>query len=146
MVEHVTPDPVRLDVVANKSDTGPVVMLNLNRYRAVASYEPEHPDHGADISGRDAYLRYGVVALAAIEHVGGVVLWAAGADEVVIGCDHDRYDVVVAVWYPSRGAFLKLAEYPGYMEAHAHRDAALEQATLLAVRGGAKPELGAAFS
>ena len=74
VVEHVTPDPVRLDVVANKSDTGPVVMLNLNRYRGVASYEPEHPDHGAEISGRDAYMRYGVVALAAIEHVGGVVL------------------------------------------------------------------------
>jgi hypothetical protein len=145
MIDHVTPDPIRLDAIANSSDAGPVVMLNLNRYREVANYEAGHPDHGSEISGRDAYLKYGLVALGAIGHVGGSILWAAGADEVVIGCEHDRYDEVVAVWYPSRTAFLGLASYPGYMEAHVHRDAAIEQATLLAIRGEAEPHLSSPF-
>ena len=141
MTEHVTPDPEHiLRAFAGAPDT-PVVMLNLNRYRDTAVYEPDHPFVSRGLSGREAYLHYGVVAQAAIAHVGGRILWAAEANEVVIGCDHDRYDEVVAVWYPSRAAFLDLPTYPGYDEAHVHREAAVEQATLLAVTGEADPVL-----
>ena len=42
---------------------GPVVMLNLNRYRERAEYG-EEPGGGetSDVSGREAYMRYGAVA------------------------------------------------------------------------------------
>lgn len=50
-----------------------------------------------------------------------------------MGCDHDGYDEVIAVWYPSRSAFLALMEVDGYLEATAHREAGLEQAALLAL-------------
>jgi len=56
------------------------------------------------------------------------------------------YDEVVAVWYPSRNAFLALAEFPGYMEAHVHRDAAIAQAALIATRGEAEPRLAQPFA
>ena len=145
MTEHVTPDPAHiLQAFAGAPDT-PVVMLNLNRYRDAAVYEPDHPFAQRGLSGREAYLHYGVVAQAAIAHVGGRILWAAEAHEGVIGCDHDRYDEVVAVWYPSRGAFLSLPTYPGYDEAHVHREAAVGQASLLAVDGGAAPVLRIPF-
>ncbi len=116
-VEHVTPTDDRLAVVLQRAggDDRPVVMLNLNRYRDRAAA------------------------------VGGKILWATDAHEVVIGCDHDRYDEVVAVWYPSRTAFLALADVPGYMEAHVHRDAAVEQATLLACTADAEPVLSNPF-
>jgi hypothetical protein len=71
---------------------------------------------------------------------------AADAGEVVIGCDHDRYDEIVAVWYPSREAFLGLASYPGYRDALAHRDAALEQAMVVVTRGDPEPRLSVSFS
>ena len=61
----------------------------------------------------EAYLRYGAVAMEAIAATGGQILWSTDAAEVVIGCDHDRYDEIVAEWYPSRAAFLGLAAYPG---------------------------------
>jgi uncharacterized protein (DUF1330 family) len=141
MTEHVTPD---LDqIVARFAAAGdtPVVMLNLNRYREVAQYPPDHAHASLGLDGRSAYLHYGVVAQSAIHHVGGHILWAADVGEVVIGCDHDAYDEVLAVWYPSRNAFLRLGEYPGYMDAHVHRDAALEQSTLLAVAGNTEPVL-----
>ena len=146
MTDHVTPTDERLaDVAATGADDdSPVVMLNLNRYHDRAHYPEGTPD--ADVSGREAYLRYGVVAYQAIQSVGGDILWATEAAETVIGCDHDVYDEVVAVWYPSRTAFLALAEYPGYMEAHVHREAALEQAALIATRGEAEPRLAQPFS
>ncbi len=145
MQGHVTPTDERLARTAaiGVEDPLPVVMLNLNRYRDRALYPDGTAD--ADVSGREAYLRYGIVAFAAIKSVGGAILWATDAAETVIGCDHDDYDEVVAVWYPSRAAFLGLAAYPGYLEAHAHRDAAIENATLIATRGEATPALTQPF-
>ena len=145
MHDHVTPTDERLSATAaiGHDDDSPVVMLNLNRYHDRAVYPAGTPD--SDVSGREAYLRYGVVAFAAIDSVGGKILWATDAAETVIGCDHDDYDEVVAVWYPSRNAFLGLAGYPGYMEAHLHRDAAIEQAMLIATQGEPNPGLTSPF-
>lgn len=135
-MEHVTPEMDRLALVAEADDGKPVVMLNLNRYREQAAYAD-----GREASGRDAYLAYAALAIPAIESVGGKVLWVAEGREVAIGCEHDAYDEVVAVWYPSRAAFLNLPSYPGYMEAHEHRDAGVEQAVLLACSAEAEPML-----
>jgi uncharacterized protein (DUF1330 family) len=113
----VDPTPEQLQEVVDHPSSGPVVMLNLNRYR-----------------DRDAYLQeYGLVALGAIESVGGRILWQSEVEQVVIGDDGDRYDEAIAVWYPSRSAFLKLMEFPGYLEAAERREATLDHATLLAI-------------
>jgi hypothetical protein len=147
MTDHVNPDMARIARDFPTGPDGPVVMLNLNRYRDRARYEPAPPDGvDGDVSGREAYLRYGIVAQQAVASIGGAILWATDAQGVVIGCDHDRYDEVLAVWYPSRTAFLRLAEFPGYVDALAHRDAALEQATLLACAGEPEPALRNPFA
>lgn len=135
-MDHVSPEGHRIAAVAKADDGKPVVMLNLNRYREQAAY----PD-GRDVSGREAYLAYAALAVPAIESVGGKVLWFAEAREVAIGCEHDAYDEVVAVWYPSRAAFLNLPSYPGYLEAHEHRDAGVEQAVVLACSAEVEPVL-----
>src|SRR6476660_8604780 len=146
MPAHVSPtDERRAEVAAvGAADDSPVVMLNLNRYRDRAEYPAGTPD--AEVSGREAYLRYGAVAYPAILSVGGEILWATDAAETVIGCDHAVYDEVVAVWYPTRNAFLGLAEWPGYMEAHVNRDAAIAQGALIATRGAAEPRLAQPFA
>lgn len=141
MIDHVSPDLDHITTVFAGCGDQPVVMLNLNRYRAVAEYPADHPFAARELDGRTAYLHYGIVAQAAIESVGGRILWAADAHEVVIGCDHDAYDEVVAVWYPSRSAFLHLTDHPGYLDALAHRDAGVAQATLLTVHGEPEPVL-----
>lgn len=148
MTDHVSPEDDRLAVVAANAaaDPSPVVMLNLNRYHERAQYPAGTTDVDTDVSGRAAYLRYGAVAYPAILSVGGDILWATDASEVVIGCDHDCYDEVVAVWYPSREAFLRLAEYPGYLEAHVHREAAIEQSALIATKGDTSKRLVSPFA
>ena len=97
--------------------TEPVLMLNLNRYR------PE--------KGRAAYGRYAQVALRVLDRVGGRVLWQSAAIGTVIGDDSDRYDDVIAVWYPSLAAFLELAGDSELHAARGHRAEGLERAALI---------------
>jgi uncharacterized protein (DUF1330 family) len=102
---------------------GPVVMLNLNRYR-----------------DREAYMRYGVVAAAVLERVGGRILWHADARLTVIGDEAERYDEVIAVWYPSLAAFSALATDSEILEARSHRLDGLERAALICCEPGISGE------
>jgi len=118
--------------IAGGDADGPLVMLNLNRYRERAAYEAEPPGGGSpDVSGREAYERYGVTALAVLTRLGGEVLWHAQATLPVVGDDSDRYDEVIAARYPSAEAFLALAMDPELGVALAHRDAGLERAAVI---------------
>ena len=112
----IEPTDAQIQDVLHDGRETPVVMINLNKYL-----------------DRDRYLQYGVVALAAVESVGGRVLWQSAVEQTVIGDQRDQYDEIIAVWYPSRSAFLGLMNHPGYLEAAEHRLASLEHATLLAI-------------
>jgi len=137
---HPSPSAAQLAAIKAHTPDGPIVALNLNRYRDRAVYPGGTP--GADVTGREAYARYGMVAYQAIRGVGGRILWATDARNVAIGCPHDTYDEVIAVWYPSRAAFLGLEAFPGYKEAFdVHRTAAMEHALLLLCDASAEPVL-----
>ncbi len=128
--------------LARSESDGPLVMLNLNRYRERAEYEAEPP--GAlpgDVSGQEAYLRYGAVATAVLERVGGRILWHTESKRTVIGDESDRYDEIIAVWYPSIAAFAALVGDPGIVDALAHRNAGLERAALICCDSGSEPVL-----
>jgi uncharacterized protein (DUF1330 family) len=138
------PSDAQLAELASHRPDGPIVALNLNRYRERAAYPPGTPD--ADVSGREAYLRYGIVALQAILSTGGRILWATEGRNVAIGSGDEMFHEVVAVWYPSRAAFLTLHHYPGYREAfELHRRASLECAVLLMCDGDPEPKLSTPY-
>jgi uncharacterized protein (DUF1330 family) len=141
----VEPDEQQFAEISQVAGTGsddPVVMLNLNRYRERAAYEGEVPGGlPLDVSGHEAYLRYGVVAVATLERVGGKVLWQADVKLTAVGDESDRWDEVVAVWYPSFAAFIALATDQAILEARAHRNAGLERAALIACAASAEPVL-----
>ena len=141
----VEPDERQLAEIAagaGDSDDRPVVMLNLNRYRERAAYDADPPGGGsAEVSGREAYARYGAVATAILERVGARILWYAQTGQTVIGDDGDRYDEVIAVWYPSRAAFVTLATAPEILAARADRNAGLVRATLICCESGDEPVL-----
>ena len=123
----VEPDEAQLkeiQALAGAPGDGPLVMLNLNRYR-----------------DRDAYLRYGAVATAVLERVGGRILWHTSAEGTVIGDESDLYDEVIAVWYPSAAAFVALATDPEILEARSDRTEGLERAALIRCDAGGEPAL-----
>jgi uncharacterized protein (DUF1330 family) len=113
-----------LQAIAGGPDDGPVVMLNHNRYREPA-----------------AYARYGEVAQRVLERVGGRVLWHAPVTGTVIGDGEERFDDVIAVWYPSAAAFLQLAGDPELLEARDHRLEGLERAAILRCGAADEPVL-----
>lgn len=113
----IEPDTQQMEDIVAKAggaEDGPVVMLNLNRYR-----------------DREAYGRYMTVAARVLDRVGGRVQWHAQAHETVIGTPTDQYDEVIAVWYPSRAAFVALATDAETVAAFEHRVAGLERAALI---------------
>jgi len=136
---HIDPGDDQISAMATSTAETPIVMVNLNRYRDRAVYDSPGPDD--DVSGRAAYLRYGAVALRAMGEVGARILFGVPTEAVFVGCGHDAYDEVVAVWYPNRAAFVEMTSLPWYRDALVHRNAALEHASILACTGPATPEL-----
>lgn len=125
-----TIDPTReqLARLADSNQTGPVVMVNLLRFKEVA----DGIDAADRISGFEAYGRYGAAVASHLERVGGRVLLTLAAEESVIGPDPGEWDLVIAVQYPSRAAFIKMVSDPEYLAIHAHREAAVADSRLIA--------------
>lgn len=124
-VEPTPEQLAELQAISGGPADGPLVMLNLNRYRDPA-----------------AYARYGEVAQRVLERVGGRILWHAPVTGTVIGEGEERFDDVIAVWYPSATAFLELVADPEILEARADRLEGLERAALLRCEGAPEPTLG----
>jgi uncharacterized protein (DUF1330 family) len=118
---------------AEGPDPSSIVMINLLRYRDEAAY-PEGFD-AAPCSGREAYARYGAVALPRIASVGGRILFMGAAEATVIGPSDECWDDAVLVEYPSRQSFLEMVSQPEYLAAAPHRTAALEDSRLIATGG-----------
>lgn len=146
MTSSPTPEQIQeVSAVAGTDADAPLVMLNLNRYRERAHYVAAPPGgESPDVSGREAYERYGAKALEVLAREGGEVLWATEATMTVIGDESDRWHEVIAVRYPSLQAFLGLALDPEIGVALAHREAGLERAALIRCNDGGQVPLGQA--
>ncbi len=91
----------------NELDEGPVVMLNLMRFR-------ERSLDG-DGSGWDAYKRYSALTVPMIKARGGTLIWTGDAKAMALGAhDRDQWDYVALVTYPSVAAFLDMMTSKDY--------------------------------
>ena len=132
-------DPTR-DQVRNLRDhggDGPVVMMNLLKFRETANYSP---DAGmASCSGKAAYDRYQhafTVAVGAISQA--EVLYDGPCEQVFIGqagTDATNWDKLLLVRYPSRQHFLAMMADDSYRDALVHRYAGLERTVLIQCAG-----------
>lgn len=122
----VQPTTEQLKRLTSSTDTQPVVMLNLLRFKD----EADGIDEG--MSGAEAYARYGAETEPFLQAVGGRVLMAVQPQQSVVGPIDGEWDLVILVEYPSRQKFMEMATNPEYIKVHAHREAALEDARLIA--------------
>lgn len=136
MNASVVPDEAQMRAMAESDHQGPIVMVNLLKYRERAAYEAGRPEAKENLSGREAYQRYGMVAIQHVTGLGGGVVWMGAQKFVFIGGPEQDWDEVVCVRYPSRAAFLKMIADPGYLAASYHRDAGLERTALLCCSAG----------
>jgi uncharacterized protein (DUF1330 family) len=135
-MSSIIPTQTQIQTMVEKGPEGPMVMVNLLKYRKKAAYEPDRAEAKDGLSGRDAYQRYGMVALQQVMKRGGSVVWGGSQKFVMIGDDANDWDEVVCVRYPSREAFLNMTQDPDYLAAHYHREAGLDRTVLLCCSAG----------
>jgi uncharacterized protein (DUF1330 family) len=121
----IEPTAEQVKRLAASSDGGPIVMVNLLRFKDEAG----PPDEG--VSGAEAYARYAAAIPPFLERAGGRLLNAVACQEGVIGPHDHEWDMVALVEYPSREAFLGMVTDPEYLEIHQHRVAALADSRLI---------------
>jgi uncharacterized protein (DUF1330 family) len=122
----ITPNAAAFQHLAASTHEGPVVMLNLLKFKPRAD--------GGDISGRESYDRYGRDVKPMVEALGGRIIWHGRTDQTLIGDESAEWDAVALVEYPSRKAFLEMAMSKQMGEIHHNREAGLERTVLIACR------------
>lgn len=73
----IRPNAAAFQQLAGSTDEGPVVMLNLLKFK-------ERADSG-DVSGRESYNRYGRDVKPMVEALGGRIIWHGRAEQLLIG-------------------------------------------------------------
>lgn len=111
---------------------GPVVMLNLMRFRSVADYSatPELAPP-SPISGEAAYKLYMDHTLPFLLKSGGEILFYGKGGSYLIGPPDESWDAAMLVRQASLASFLAFASDREYLPGIAHRTAALEDSRLL---------------
>jgi uncharacterized protein (DUF1330 family) len=111
--------------VRSLPDNGPVVMVNLLRFKEKSA--------DGDGSGWNAYQRYSKAISPLLRGVGGTILWAGNAEGAAYGdLNAKQWHFVVLVRYPSRKAFLDMVTSPEYARANVHRENAVDDHVILA--------------
>jgi uncharacterized protein (DUF1330 family) len=113
------PDQIR-DFVATD---GPVLMVNLLKFRAKAAY-PDGRD--PELSGEEAYGRYASEMRKLVERTGGRFVLGARVEGLLLGRVESLWDTVGIVEYPSAKTLVEIASSPEFREIEVHREAGLE--------------------
>lgn len=124
-MSHIDPTREQIARLAEAELGGPIVMLNLLRFKDSAGGGAE------GLTGEEAYRRYGEAVAENLARVGGTLLHLARCSGTVIGPESERWDLLALVRYPSRAAFLEMVSDPDFQAKHALRTAALEDSRLI---------------
>lgn len=109
--DPLTPSAAEVEALRQQVGDGPVIILNLLKYR-----EP---------GGREAFGSYAALSGPLLARQGGEIFYIAEAGPTIAGED---WDSVAMIRFPSIDAFIGLAGDPEYLaKAPALREAALER-------------------
>lgn len=129
VVNAVMPTGAQLQGLIADAGDGPIVMVNLLKFKAKATYDkPGEPE----MSGQEAYMRYGAEMMGIVVSNGGRILFNGEAKSLVIGEVGALWDAVALVEYPSPAAFVRIATSPEVNALSHHRKAGLEGQLLIA--------------
>lgn len=125
-ISHLEPTQNAGRLFMQRGLEGPVIMLNLLRFRDVADYTGR-PDlaPAAPISGAEAFDRYFTHTLPFLRESGGDVVFLGAGGPFLIGPAGERWDRAMLVRQTSVAAFLAFASHDAYLAGLGHRAAAL---------------------
>ncbi len=121
---------------------GPVVMVNLLRFRAIADYSATpHLAPAEPMSGEAASKLYIEYTLPHLEKSRGSLVFLSNGGNFLIGPSHERRNLAMLVSQSSVADFLAFASNQEYLTEIGHRTAALENSRILPLIEGTVTEL-----
>lgn len=127
---HPTPEQAQAFISRDQDQS--IVMVNLLKFKDKATYEADRPEAAENLSGAEAYQRYGAEVQKILESIGARPLFAGAAPHYMIGEGHD-WDMVALVRYPSRAVMMAMGTSEAYQAIHYHREAGLAFQDLIEV-------------
>ena len=123
VVNEVMPtDPKRIAAMQETGPEGPIVMVNLLKFRERAQY-PDGRD--AQLSGREAYMRYGEAVAKLLPVYGGRALFMGDVTFLALGQVEELWDEIALAEYPNRAALWAMSTSPEWQAIAVHRQAGL---------------------
>ena len=116
------PDNAQLAAFLARADDGPVHLLNLLKFREKAAY-PDGRD--PELSGAEAYMRYGGPMTRLVEAAGGRLRFSALPSAMLVGSADTTWDMVAIMTYPSAATLPEIAATPAFRDIEIHRKAGL---------------------
>jgi hypothetical protein len=114
-------------------EDGPIYMVNLMKYRAVASYADGNP---VARSGREADDAYAPTDI--LRDIGAEVVFFGDVDQQLLGAE-PAWDRVGVVKYATRRSFIEMQSRPDFREKHVHKAAGMEQTIVMGCLPMASP-------
>ncbi len=126
VTNQLGPNAAQMSGFTEGTREGPVVMLNLLKYRDIAE-----SGYGVDgLTGRQAYTKYGEAFAELEPRFGGSVMWMGRGKHTVIGGD-ENWDIIILVTYPTRRQFIDMFNDPDYQAIAPMRAAALADSRIV---------------
>jgi len=122
VVNAVMPQPEQAMAFFGGQEDGPFVMVNLLKFKPKAEYAD---GADADLSGREAYARYGEEVRKLVEGLGGKLRFSGAVTGLLLGEVEELWDMVALAEYPSLAAFRQMALSPEMQAIEHHRKAGL---------------------
>jgi len=122
VVNAVFPGSQQIADFFGAPENGPIVMVNLLKFRDRAEY-PDGSD--AHLSGREAYARYGEAVSRLVEGLGGRIRYSGAVTGLLLGEVEELWDAVALAEYPTLSAFQAMAMSPEMHAIEHHRKAGL---------------------
>lgn len=110
------PNPEAMQALIARAGEGPVVMLNLLKFK------PE--------GGQEKYAQYGAAVAPLLGKAGGTIRYMGNPDELLIGSE--AWDSLLLIEYPTRQAFLDMVTSAEYQAIQHLREESLVRSVLYA--------------
>jgi uncharacterized protein (DUF1330 family) len=119
----VVPNPQQIQGFSEPGPDGPIYMVNLLKFKAKAEYQD---GRATDLTGEEAYNLYGSAVVECLARVGGMPVFSANVERLMLGEVEELWDKVAIAMYPSRAAMMEMMQLPKMQEISVHRAAGLD--------------------
>ena len=109
----------------------PIHMLNLVRFKDMATYPEGHELADKGLTGADAYREYMRTIQPVLERAGGHIVWAGESEAMVTGPAEWEWDETFVMAYPDAASFMGMVKDPDYAPVVVHRQAAVATSRLV---------------